>query len=83
MKETRKKLPIIDMRGKFHWENPRNQLWTENPIHKQGSGLRWDSNRGPQRLQAGKETNANLILLIIIRCDVPNALMIYVLRPFK
>ena len=28
-------------------KNPRNQVWSENLIHKQGSGLRWVSNLDP------------------------------------
>ncbi len=38
-------------------ENPCNQVGTKNLIHVQGSGLKWDSNQGPQRWKAlGKET---------------------------
>ncbi len=37
-------------------ENQHSQVWTENPIHMQGSSLRWDSNQGPQSWKAGKET---------------------------
>ena len=35
---------------------PTQSAWTENPIHMQGSSPRWDSNPGPKRSQAGKET---------------------------
>ena len=44
-------------------ENPRNQVGTENLIHMQGFGLMWDSNRGPLRWKARKETTlwANFI----------------------
>ncbi len=37
-------------------ENPRSQVGTENPIHMQGSNLGWDSNQGPQRWKAQKDT---------------------------
>ncbi len=53
----------LDVGGKPHMgENPRNEVGTENLINIQGFGLRWDSNRGPQRWKAGKETThwANL-----------------------
>ena len=37
-------------------KNPHNQVGSEIPLHIQGSGLRWDLNRGPYRWKAGEET---------------------------
>ena len=37
-------------------ENLRNQVGTENPLHREGSGLRLGLNRGPQRWKAGEGT---------------------------
>ena len=34
---------------------PRNWVGTENPLHMQGSSLRWDSNQGPQMLKKGNK----------------------------
>lgn len=36
--------------------SPHNQVGTENLIHMQGYGPRWDLNRGPQRWKTGIET---------------------------
>ena len=38
------------------------QVGAENPFHMQGSSLKWDSNRGPQREKAlVKKPRANLM----------------------
>ncbi len=48
--ERMKKRSVLNVEGKpYLGENPRNQIGTENPIHMQGSSLRWDSNQGLQR----------------------------------
>ncbi len=36
--------------------NPCSQWQIKKPIHMHGSGLRWDSNGGPQRWKEGQET---------------------------